>query len=228
MASETGPKNLDPNSTTTSASAQVAGRPDKPLGRGLEDVSHLFLSQMLSRTAEEAVVREPTRRRPPVQGPSQPGAPAFRVLLRPHRDFAKDQLAAALRDFEGSLEEGLKVIDTNVPCDPVGDIDLIAIDRANQLAIIDVDTTPNDGLLLRGMGHFDWVVRNVANLWRMYPGQAIDFSLQPRLFLVAPQFSALLKSAARQIPRPRIDWVRYHVVDVFDGIGILFEHVEGQ
>ena len=122
----------------------------------------------------------------------------------------------------------MRGIDTNIPCDPCGEIDVMALDRTNQLTIVDLDTTSNDGLLLRGIGHFDWVVRNIINLGRMYRGQAINFSLPTRLFLVAPQFSPLLKSAARQITRPQISWVKYHVVDAFGRPGILFEHVEEQ
>ena len=212
MPPDTGPKNVDPNSAAISTNVQHAGRPDRPLGRGLEDVSHLFLSQ----STDEAVAREPSW--------SRSGS----VLLRPRRSFTTDRLAAALREFDGALEEGMRAIDTNVPCDSCDGIDVMALDLTNQLTIIDIDTTPNEGLLLRGIGHFDWVVRNSAILRRMYRGHAINFSLPPRLFLVAPQFSPLLKSVARQITHPQIDWVKYHVADVFGGTGILFEHVEGQ
>lgn len=180
--------------------------PDKPLGRGLEEVSHLFLSQ-----------------KTPVS--SQPGVPAGIVVLRPGPCFSKDRLAAALMELEGAIEEGMRGIDANVPCDAGGDIDLIALDRANQLTVIDFDTTSNDGLLLRGLAHVDWAVRNTASLRRVYHGQPVNFSRQPRLVLVAPQFSPLLTSVARQIARPQVNWVRYHLVDVFGRTGILLEHL---
>jgi hypothetical protein len=137
----------------------------------------------------------------------------------------RDQLAVILRDVTSDLAEGLRGIDANIPCPPCGEIDLLALTRGDQLTIVDFDTTPNDGLLLRGMGHFDWILRNILNVRRMYSGQPIDFSHAPRLFLVAPQFSPLLRSVARQIARPQIDWVKYHVVDVSGGLGIFFERV---
>ena len=126
-----------------------------------------------------------------------------------------------------ALEDGLQVVDAKIPCQPCGEIDLLAVDRAGQCAIVDFDTIANDGLLLRGMGHFDWVVRNMRNVQRMYREQAIDVSLPPRLFLLAPQFSALVRCAARQITRPAIHWVRYLTVNAPGGPGILFEPVAG-
>src|SRR3989442_1356436 len=119
-------------------------------------------------------------------------------------------------EFDGALEEGLRAFDAKIPCPSCGEIDLLAVDRASQLTIIDFEMTFDDSLLLRGIGHFDWVVRNMPNVRRMYREQVVNFSLPPRLFLLAPQFSPLLRSVARQITRPQIHWVRYHTVDGFD------------
>src|SRR5262249_28878783 len=129
------------------------------------------------------------------------------------------------KEFAGALEDGLKAIDANIPCYPCGEIDLLGMSRAGQLTIIDAETAANDSLLLRAMGHFDWVVRNMPNLRRMYREHAINFSLAPRLVLLAPQFSPLLQRAAHQITNPQIQWIRYHAVDAAGGPGILFESV---
>ena len=86
----------------------------------------------------------------------------------------------------------------------------------------------NDGLLLRGLGHFDWVVRNAQNVQRMCPTHTIDSALPPRLVLLAPQFSAVLRRVMRQFTHPHIQWVRYHTVDTPGGVGILFESVSGR
>ncbi|MDH4077989.1 MAG: hypothetical protein OEW29_18840 [Acidimicrobiia bacterium] len=132
-------------------------------------------------------------------------------------------MAAALKEFEGALEEGLRGIDAEVPCGPCGKIDFLAVDRASQLTIIDFETTSSDELLLRGLDHFDWVVGNLANVRRMYRGQVINFSLEPRLFLLAPQFSARVRRVACRIPHPRIDWVRYQFMETPGQPGIFFE-----
>src|SRR5437899_12036257 len=67
------------------------------------------------------------------------------------------------------------------------------------------------------MGHFDWIVRNMPNVQRMYRDQTINTSLQPRLFLLAPQFSPLARCASPQIPGPPIPWVRFLTVEPSTG-----------
>ena len=180
---------------------EVRGR---SLGRGLRDVSHLFLSQATPAVSRGAVV--PLR---PVQ-------------------VTRDRLAELLSLDRGlSLEEGLRTIDTRIPCEPCGDIDLLAIDRTGKLTIIDFDTTVNDSLLLRGLGHLDWIASNTETIRRMCPAQAVGTVLPPRLILVAPQFSLLARRAMRLLTRPQIRWVRYHAVETPAGPGILFEPVSG-
>jgi len=201
-----------------SGPSAAAGRPERPLGRGLEDVSHVFLSPKNGEAGAEPNAGWRAERPTPRQESMLDA-----VLLRPAAQVSREQVAAALREFDGALEEGLRAIDSEVPCAPCGEIDLIAIDRANLLTIIDFETTSNDDLLLRGLSHFDWVVGNLANVRRMYRGQAINFSQEPRLFLLAPQFSDRVRRVARQIPRPRIDWVRYHFVETPGRPGIFFE-----
>lgn len=192
------------------------GRPDRPLGRGLEDVSHVFLSP---RTEPEPPAAPVSERRPPARERSGPSP----LLLQPAAAVTREQIAATLREFDGGIEVGLRAIDARIPCDEIGEIDLLAVDRAGLLTIVDFDTTGNDDLLIRGLGHFDWALRNVPNLRRMLKGQAVNFSQEPRLILLAPDFSSRVKAAARQIGRPQITWVRYHYVDTPGRAGILFE-----
>lgn len=213
---------MDPHKPGGSSAAGV-GRSDRPLGRGLEDVSHVFLSQEPHEGGTDPRSGRPAGR--PL--PREESAPSA-LLLRPAAHVTRQQVAAVLKEFEGALEEGLRGIDAEIPCAPCGEIDLLAIDRASQLTIIDFDTTSSDELLIRGLGHFDWVVRNVPNVRRMFRGQAINFSLQPRLFLLAPQFSPRVRCAARQITRLQIDWVRYHLVETPGRAGILFEPLSAE
>jgi hypothetical protein len=158
-----------------------------------------------------------------------PSAAATRpavALLRP-APLPRDRLAAFLAG-DGVLEEGLRTIDARIPCRPCGEIDLLALDRASTLTIIDLETIANDGLLVRGLGHFDWLVSNMPNAQRMYPSRGADFSRAPRLVLVAPQFSPALRRAMRQIVRPQISWARYHTVETPGGPEIAIEAVTGE
>ena len=212
---------MDPHRSGGSSGPGV-GRSDRPLGRGLEDVSHVFLSQQT-----DGGSMDPGSRRAERPLPGEDTAPGA-LLLRPATQVTREQVGVALREFAGALEEGLREIDAGIPCAPCGEIDLLAIDRASQLAIIDFDTTSGDEILIRGLGHLDWVVRNVPNLRRMLRGQAINFSLPPRLFLLAPQFSARLRCVARQISSLQIAWVRYHLVETPGRAGILFEPLSAE
>jgi hypothetical protein len=205
--------------------ADDADRSDRLLGRGLEDISYLFLSQPTnefdnsepgwSRSGADAASR-----------PAPPGSHGGTVLLKRQQIGSdKSRLIALLRGCDTALEESFRAIDANVPCDPYGEIDLMAIDPASQLTLIDAETVGDDRLLLRGLGHIDWLTRNVALLRRMYRGHAINFSLRPRLVLVAPQFSPLILSVARQITHSQIDCVRYHSVELAAGNGLMFERL---
>jgi hypothetical protein len=197
-----------------------SGRPSsRPLGRGLEDISHLFLSGLASPEA-----RGPAHASGPASSPAAP-RPVV-ALLRP-APLTREQLAAFLAG-DGVLEEGLRTIDARIPCRPCGEIDLLGLDRAKTLTIIDFETTAHDALLVRGLGHYDWLVSNMANAQRMYPARGADFSRPPRLVLLAPQFSPLLKRAMLQIVRPRIAWGRYHTVETPGGPEIAIEPVAGE
>ena len=205
------------------ASPPSVGRVARPLGRGLEDVSHLFLPR-----TTEVRAGEPTGGQASERVPVRPGARAGAAVLRPGKPITRDQLTATLRECQGALEDNMRAIDARIPCCPYGEIDLLALDRANQLTIIDVDIALADGLLLRGVSHVDWVMRNVATVQRLYQRWMIDGSRQPRLVLVAARFSGLLRSAVRQITRPDITCFRYHGVELSAGTGILFEPVGGE
>ena len=199
--------------------ADAKGVHDGPLGRGLEHVSHLFLSP---KTADAPAAS------PEPESSAAAGPRRNVVVLRPVQ-LNRERLATILPlDWSGALEDGLRTIDAKIQCHPCGEIDVLAVDRTNKLTIIDFDTTVNDGLLVRGLGHFDWVVRNTQNVQRMFPAQTIDSALPPRLVLLAPQFSAVLRRVMRQFTHPQIQWVRYHTVDTPGGVGILFEPVIGE
>ena len=200
------------------------GRTERRLARGLEDVSYLFLSE----AADEPAAKGEERDHPAGQVRSQLAASAVPVVLHPYSALNRDQLIALLHDNTAVLEEGMRAIDVNIPCGPGSPIDLLAVDSAAQLTIIDLDACINDGLLLRGIGHFDWIVRNLPIIRRMYHGQVINLSSQPRLFMVAPHFSPLLRCVANRIASPQIGCFRYRAVVMPSGVGVFFERYAAQ
>jgi hypothetical protein len=139
----------------------------------------------------------------------------------------KSQLVATLKECQSALEDGMLAIAPGVSCGPSGDIDLLALDRSHQLTIIDVETTPSDGLLMRGISHVDWVVRNMPIVQRLHETWTIDRERQPRLVLVAPRFSPLLRSAIRQIAKPAVACFVYREIEHGGGTGIFVERTGG-
>ena len=212
---------MDSRKPEDSTGPQDAGRPEKPLGRGLEQISHLFLTQ---KPNVGQVVDLPSTNAPGSRNSQAPPAPAPQtMLLRPNTAIAKDRLVSLLRDSPGALAQELRVIDIFVSCHPHSDIDLLALDRSNQLTVIDVETSHNDALVLRGLGHCDWLQNNIRNIRRMYPAETIALPSPPPLFLVAPRFSSMAMTAARQLTQSRIHWVRYQAFDTGGNTGVCFE-----
>src|SRR5207249_4805863 len=85
-----------------------------PLGRGLEDVSHLFLSP---KTGAEVCDRAGVRL---LESSSPPSGSREGITLLRRASVTREQLATILMEFDGALEEGLKAIDANIPCHPCG------------------------------------------------------------------------------------------------------------
>lgn len=181
----------------------------RPLGRGLEQVSRVFLSESAPETRPPALEQ-------PSAGP---------LILQPASKITRQPVEEAVQERPGALEEGLRILDRGIPCAPCGEIDFLAVDRMSHLAVIDLEVGPADELLIRGLAHFDWIVGNVPNLRRMYRGQTINFSLQPRLLLLAPQFSSRMRCAARQVASPEVDCIRFHMVEAEGRAGVLFERL---
>ncbi len=197
----------------------TAGQPPRALGRGLEDLSHLFLP----RRPDGGPGAGPAAAPKTDAGQASATDRAAMMLLRQAGRVTRNQVIAIIQEPRDAIEEHLHAIDSSVPCSPCGVIDVLAIDAASRLVVIDVDAVSADGLLLRGLGHMEWLVRNAGNVRRMYPGKTIDFAAAPRLILVAPRFSAVVRHAVSQIVEPEIACVRYHGVDVSGWTGVFFE-----
>jgi hypothetical protein len=194
-------------------------RTEKRLARGLEEVSHLFLSQTAPSPAERETPGGLPRESSELANGKEP------VLLHVSQAISSELLISTLHRNAAVLEEGMHAIDRDIPCDPFGPIDILALDSLDQLVIIDIATELQDSLLLRGIAQFDWFERNTSILRRMYQGRVVNFSARPRLFLVAPAFSQLLKRAAEQSTCSPVVCFSFRTVALPGGVGVLFEKI---
>jgi hypothetical protein len=184
----------------------------RPLGRGLEEISHLFLSAPGAGAPDQRVVD----RTPPEE---------VHGIVRPGMPLTRKQIVAALSESRSALTDGVAAIGAGIVCSPYGEIDLLALEDTHRLVVIDVQIMLDDGLLARGLSHVDWVVRNMGTVQRLYPNWTIDTLRQPRLALVAPRFSLALRSGVRQIAAPAISCFRYCEVELSGETGLLVERV---
>ena len=189
------------------------------VGRGLDQVSHLFLSHVAERAA-----RGRSGNGSELPEHAQENQP-LELVRRAPRAPERERLVSLFHEQPEALKEGLKVIDADLPCETPGNVELVALDTTNRLVVIDVEDKPNDSLLLRGMAHLDWVVGNAGLLRRIYREQPINYSLQPQLFLVAPDFSPLFRFAIRHMRSLQIQCIKYDAVALPAGIGIFCEHL---
>lgn len=206
---------MDPNKDEESS------EPHLRISRGLDQVSHLFLSHVAERAARG---RSGNGSEPPEH--AQENQP-LGIVLRASRAVDRERVLSLLHAQPEALKEGLKVIDADLPCETPSNLELLALDTATRLVVIDVEDKPNDSLLLRGMAHLDWVVANTALLRRIYREHLINFSLQPQLFLVAPDFSPLFRFAIRHMRSLQIQCIKYDAVVLPAGIGIFCEPLSG-
>jgi hypothetical protein len=192
--------------------------PEKRPARGMEDVVHLFLTQ----PARDATILPAAVEVPSDPEPAVPSHPIVTVAC-PAAAPGKEEIIQLLNANTAALESGLRAIDRAVPCDPSRTIDLLAVDSLSQLVVIALEAAPDDGMFLRAISQYDWVVGHVPILRKLYQGQVINFSSPPRVFLVAPEFSQQLTCAARRIQSPRIGCYRYRAIAVQSGTAVLFE-----
>ena len=197
-----------------------SSHPERRPARSVEDVVHLFLTQPPGRaTVSSAADEVPSAsgRQPAVQ--SDP----ILTVACPAAAPGKDEILQLLNANAAALENGLRAIDRAVPFGLSRTIDLLAMDGLSRLVVIALEAAPNDGMLLRAISEYDWIVGHVPILRKLYQGQAINFSAPPRIFLVAPEFSQQLTCAAQQIQSPRIGCYRYRAIAVPSGTAVLFD-----
>ncbi len=209
---------------------ETGARPARTLGRGLEELSPLFLSRHHAEGPPAAPAVPPAPSAPATAARDRDAARhrSGTLLLRPTAGLTPGQVVATIQASPGAIEARLTALDFGVPAGSGGAIDVLALDNAGRLVVIDVDLTATGSLLVRGLDHAEWIARNLAVVSRMYRSQPVDYSARPRLVLVAHDFSRALRNAIRQITVPEVTCVRCHGLDVSGWTGIYFESIAGE
>jgi len=123
-----------------------------------------------------------------------------------------------------TIEDGLSILNRQIPTGS-GPLDLLAVDSDSVLTVIELKNEINDGQLDQGLRYYDWVRSSIEWISRAHSNK-VDVKQEPRLILIAPDFSDTLKIIAKYINIP-LDLMRYVAFQLQDGDkGVHIEPVE--
>ena len=137
----------------------------------------------------------------------------------------RDRLAQMVAENSQSLEKGLRVIDPGKGRGQWGPMDLLAVDAAGGPVIIDVRPESGDDLLVEGLSHLGWFKQYRHQMLPLLGDKAKDLFVQPRLILVAPDFSSCCQDAVAALENLTVDLYRLRLLHSDDENGLLIELV---
>lgn len=117
------------------------------------------------------------------------------------------------------IEEGLKLLKPHLQTD-TGPLDILAVDAEGVLVIIELKNEEDDGQLDQGIRYYDWIRTNrdtIANAFKSIAN--IDSTKDPRLILIAPSFSDILKKVAKYttlFDSGALELKEYHILKIND------------
>jgi hypothetical protein len=126
-------------------------------------------------------------------------------------EVSERELEQLLVDDPGCIDEGMRILDRQVPTD-TGPLDILATDTDSVLSIVELKVTLDEGHLAQGLRYYDWARTNLEGIARHYPNK-VDVNQEPALILIAPRFSQNLIRVAKYVDIP-LDLKEYHVLQM--------------
>ena len=127
-------------------------------------------------------------------------------------------------NMEG-VETGLKVVDSRLLLGQAA-IDLVGLDLRGSLALIALDFTADEGLLLRVMDAYSWCLEFPDTLRRLYPMAQISTSRPPRILFIAERLTDSFLRRIKQLSFLEIDCLEFRHLEVNGESVVFFDHVE--
>jgi hypothetical protein len=115
------------------------------------------------------------------------GAVPPRIANGPSGD--RGRLKAQILARPGSVEEGLRVLDADLPAGPAGSIDLVLLDRDGALVLLAIATDDPDAALLRLLDQHVWAAEQRGVLLRLYGTAGLRAGAPLRGLLLSPAFA---------------------------------------
>src|SRR6266850_7088113 len=127
-------------------------------------------------------------------------------------------------NMEG-VEPGLKVVDSRLLLGQAA-IDLVGLDSRGSLALIALDFTADEGLLLRVMDAYSWCLEFPDTLRRLYPMAQISTSRPPRILFIVERLTDSFLRRIKQLSFLEIDCLEFRHLEVNGESVVFFDHVE--
>jgi hypothetical protein len=105
--------------------------------------------------------------------------------------IAEKELEAMLKDNLHLIEEGLQFIDNQIVAGR-GPLDILAVDNGGSLVVMELKVVESDDMLVQALDYYDWTLKHIDSVKRMYSRSNVDYEQSPRLILVAPSFTQTL------------------------------------
>lgn len=123
------------------------------------------------------------------------------------------------------IEPGLKVVDSRLLLGQAA-IDLVGLDARGSLALIALDFTADEGLLLRVMDAYSWCLEYPDTLRRLYPMAQVSTSKPPRILFIAERLTDSFLRRIKQLSFLEIDCLEFRHLEVNGESVVYFDHVE--
>ena len=129
-----------------------------------------------------------------------------------------NDLQAAVAENAGSIEAGLKILDTGVSLGGAT-IELVAVDSATSLALVTLGFVADDEMLMRALDAYSWCQEDPEALRRLYPMARLSSGQPPRVIFVAEQLPEAFLRKARHLRFHRVDFVQFKFGLQFTPVG---------
>jgi hypothetical protein len=134
-------------------------------------------------------------------------------------------LEKLVADNVEGVEPGLKVVDSRLLLGQAA-IDLVGLDSRGSLALIALDFTADEGLLLRVMDAYSWCLEFPDTLRRLYPMAQLSTTRPPRILFIVERLTDSFLRRIKQLSFLEIDCFEFRHLEVNGESVVFFDHVE--
>ena len=134
-------------------------------------------------------------------------------------------LEKLVADNVEGVEPGLKVVDSRLLLGQAA-IDLVGLDSRGSLALIALDFTADEGLLLRVMDAYSWCLEFPDTVRRLYPMAQVSTARPPRILFIVERLTDAFLRRIKQLSFLEVDCLEFRHLEVNGESVVFFDHVE--